>query len=742
MGLYSANNKNNRRCSSADGFSLLPSALQPRLFSSLLRSSSLSPSSSLLPSSLLFCLLSILLIPIFCNNNIALATTSTLNLTIDNAALALDIKPISTNGTFASSSNLTIGANTNNYTGYILKIAAKTANDRNLSEKGNNNNNNTTYFAPIPTATTLTSFSDDTASGAVYNNKWGYLPSRYCTTTEIDNTPTTKCSNNSNNTYLPAPDTTGDILDITSNANASTATSDNNNYTIAIGARATTSTKASTYEGTFIIQMVANATPYTITYNKNTEDTVDNMPANETSSVIGDIATISNTVPKRDGYILTGWCTEAVADNSTCDAPYTQYAAGGTYTLDQTAATNNLELYAMWKLPTLYDKVAAMSKGKQTDLTQLQASITKPTSADYTRDTSNSGVYEYNASLFGDASDAANTSTIYYYRGILENATSTYGSNGSAVTYPNYVVLSNAGNKSNLTTTDTCWRIVRTTGSGGVKMIYNGTWTGSTCANAQGNAQVTTSAFNSSYNSIVYVGYTYNSNYTNNSSTNGVSPDVVFGNGSSPTTNNVRSTIKTYIEDTWYPSSLAAYTNILEPSAGYCNDRSYYGSTTGTTLEEIQATISASGDAYFGARNRNSVDNSVGPSLNCTRGDVDVYRYVANSSGLSNELKVPAALLTADEAALAGSGRFSGNPTTYSTNSYLCSGDIFWLLSPTARLGGGAYVIYPSSSGSLNGNVVSYTTGVRPAISLTSETTAASGTGIATDPWIVNPLAP
>lgn len=675
-------------------------------------------------------------------NNLTYATTSTLNLTIDNATLALDIKPISTNGTFASSSNLTIGANTNNYTGYTLKIAAKTANDRNLSDKDSNNNNNTTYFAPIPTATTLTSFSDDTASGAAYNNKWGYLPSRYCTTAEIDNTPTTTCSNNNNNTYLPAPDTTGDILDITSNANASTATSDNNNYTIAIGARATTSTKASTYEGTFIIQMVANATPYTITYNKNTEDTVDNMPANEASSVIGDIATISNTVPKRDGYILTGWCTVAVADGATCDSPNTKYNIGGTYTLDQTAASNSLNLYAMWKIPTLYDKVAAMSKGKQTDLTQLQAPITTPTSADYTQDTSNSGVYEYNASLFGDASDTANTSTIYYYRGILENVTSTYGSDGSAVTYPNYVVLSSASDKSNLAKTDTCWRIVRTTGSGGVKMIYNGKWTGSTCANSQENAQVTTRAFNSSYNSIVYVGYTYNSNYTNNSSINGVSPDVVFGNGSSPTTNDVRSTIKAYIEDTWYPSNLTAYTSILESNAGYCNDRSYYGSTTGTTLEEMQTTISTSGDTYFGARNRNFVDNSVGPTLNCTRGDVDIYRYVADSSGLSNELKVPTALLTADEAALAGSGS-SGNPTTYSANSYLRSGNYFWLLSPYYRHSGGyAYEFFLNSFGRLYSYSVSHSYGVRPAISLKPGTTAASGTGIATDPWIVNPLAP
>lgn len=59
---------------------------------------------------------------------------------------------------------------------------------------------------------------------------------------------------------------------------------------------------------------------------------------------------------------------------------------------------------------TLYETVASMSKGTQT-LAQLRTAITA----------SNSGVYEYDASVFGTASDAANTSKIYYYRGILDN---------------------------------------------------------------------------------------------------------------------------------------------------------------------------------------------------------------------------------------------------------------------------------------------------------------------------------
>ena len=311
-----ANKSNNRRCFSANGFSLLPLALRPRLF----------------------CLVALLVMIVFIStlsNDSVSATASTLTLTVGSNTLSLNLKPVSPNGTFASSSNLDIGARTNNYTGYTLKIAAETAADRTLSDTNGNS------IAPISTAINLATFSGEDST--TYNNQWGYLPSRYCT----DGEDATTCTNNTVN-YYPAPSTTGDVLDITGNANTEDET-----YTVAIGARATTSTKASTYEGTFVIQMVANNTPYSITYNKNTLDTVENMPANVDSDVYGEIATISDSIPTRSGYIFTGWCTVAVADNTQCESPNAKYTAGGAYTLDQTAATNSLELYAMWGDPPI-----------------------------------------------------------------------------------------------------------------------------------------------------------------------------------------------------------------------------------------------------------------------------------------------------------------------------------------------------------------------------------------------------
>ena len=400
----------------------------------------------------------------------------------------------------------------------------------------------------------------------------------------------------------------------------------------------------------------------------------------------------------------------------------------GTYNITLTflAVTNE------WADPNpLYGKVEALAlaKGGGTAVTQSLSDLRTVNAA-------SSGVYLYNSSVFGAASDVAGGYPIYYYRGILDSnldgTSSTYGSNGDGATWPNYVKLAN----------NTCWRIVRTTASGGVKMIYNGTW-GATntnsCANSQANAQVTTQAFNSSYNSIVYVGYTYNSNYTTNANTNNVAPDTVFSSGSTPTSNNTRSTIKTYIEDTWWPSVMGnTYLSMMEPNAGYCNDRSYYGTTTGTTLAQIQSPISTSGTVYFGARNRHFVNDSVGPTLNCTRGDVDLYRYVSGSAGTSNQLKVPAALLTADEAALAGSGRSSGNPTAYNYNSFLRSGSTFWLLSPGHRYSNGnARGFFLYSNGYLDFDSVFNAYGVRPVVSISHETNVTGGTGTATDPWTV-----
>ena len=413
-----------------------------------------------------------------------------------------------------------------------------------------------------------------------------------------------------------------------------------------------------------------------------------------------------------------------------------------------------IDLYAIWYRPpiVLYDEVASMTKGTQSR-TDLQASIT----------TSNSGVYTYNSSVFGadtDGTKSDNTkATIYYYRGILDSSysSSTYGSSGNGALSPNYVILSTTGTKA---TSDTCWRIIRTTGSGGVKMIYNGKWTGSTCANAQNNAQIGASYYNSTSSTnaraIANVGYTFNSYGTSTSTTNNTAPNTLFGSDSSFSGNSNNSTIKNTVES-WYNSTsnsnLSNFTNILEPNAGFCNDRLVRSSQNGTsvpsTLRPVGSTSGTGTNAYFAGNQRNLYNStSMIPSLGCSRvgntapsrSTVDVYS-TSTASGGNGQLSRPIALITADELSFAGAGSQTANQgSAYSGSSFVRSGNSFWTMTPSYRSTSNSratMMIYSYSSGYLNSASMYTSYDVRPVISLKEGTTATDGSGTAADPWIV-----
>ena len=621
--------------------------------------------------------------------------------------------PPSAEGKFADSGDETISVSTTHAAGYVLKVKASSATDL-------KNSSGTTGFTSISSA-----ISAETFDTSAYNGKWGYKPS--------------KLNSTANTNYLPAPTTSGSTIDSVSSAT-------NNKYTVSIGARANINTAIDSYSNTFVFTVTANPTPYKITYNANTTDTVSNMPSNISSTTSGNV-TISSTEPTREDYLFQGWCTAQVADGASCTG--TSYAAGGTFEIDQTASSNNLTLYAMWKMPQkLYDAVAAMSKGKNTDSASgfSWTSIT----------TATSGVYEWDGKTAGNGTDSnGGDKVIYFYRGILDNTTGSYGSDGDAGAYPNYVILQSGSNKA---TTDTCWRIVRTTSTGGVKMIYNGlygaTTTGS-CANATTKAQTTTSVFNNSsatvagksytglqYQNIHAVGYTYTSSVAAGTTTTKTPAQLFGASGNDTTTNDKSSIIKQYIED-WYGSTLTAYTSILEGDAGYCQDRRLNTSTTWTSaMSESSNTIVPYGTTglttyYFGAYPRNTQSSTFNPLLTCPRGKVDLYSYSGDAGNGNGQLKYPVALLTADEATMAGSG-WSSSTGAYNANSFLRSGSNFWLLSPYRRYSNGfalGFSLY--SNGYLDYNYVGYAYGVRPAISLSPGTNVASGSGTATDPWVV-----
>ena len=327
----------NRRCFSANGFSLLPLALRPRLF----------------------CLVGLVIgaiinLIMYSNFTFALdpcvdSTAPCLNVSMVNS-ISLDLKPISPTGTFAKSDTTTntVGVMTNYFAGYTLGIAASStgADAANLIQAAGESNEQTVVgrISSIGTVTGVTGtgiteqeFSN--ASNTQYNNTWGY---------KVTNLDTTTSTN-----YLPAPTNTTSIsMDTTNAANANTA----NNYNIAIGARVDAEIPKGSYTNTFVVQVVANPIPYEITFDKGNagEGEVSGLPTTLNDSTVADSITLPNTKPTRSGYVFAGWCSVMpVASGSTDSCSGNIYYQDGTgdrtFTINQTGSNTDITLYAMWQ---------------------------------------------------------------------------------------------------------------------------------------------------------------------------------------------------------------------------------------------------------------------------------------------------------------------------------------------------------------------------------------------------------
>ena len=274
------------------------------------------------------------------SNAFAEAKKATLTLGVSTDTLSVDILP-GANGAFGKSSDAAITVRTDNFTGYTLSIAASN-NTTSLTDSSNHE------IYTLNSAVSEATFSD--SSGTAYNDKWGYKPSQY-----IDNSGSTPQTITNNTNFLPSPTTTGDLLDITHVANSS-----NNTYTLSIGARVSSSLPAGSYSNTYIIRAVSNNIVYSITYDENAEDTVNNMPSPnpQSAEIAGDTSAaqsytvLSSATPTRTGYTFRGWCDVAttndpITGNQTCGG--ITYAANSNYGIDQTIDNTNITLHAIWE---------------------------------------------------------------------------------------------------------------------------------------------------------------------------------------------------------------------------------------------------------------------------------------------------------------------------------------------------------------------------------------------------------
>ncbi len=263
--------------------------------------------------------------------------TPVITLSTTNNTATVDIVINNALGVFASSTTegtASFDVTTDNATGYTLSIVA----DDNAGLLSDDSGTETHTIASISDKLAESAFNN-----SAYNNKWGYKPNKYYDTTNNQ----TVTNTGSGAVYLPSPTTVATTLDKTSAANA-----EGNEYTIALGVRADYGTVDGTYTNTFNLIATGNPVPYIIAYNKNTNDTVTNMPITQSSSTNADYVALASETPARSGYIFLGWCPSQPTNNNGIDiCSGTVYQPGDDYGLDHTTTTNDT-LYAMWQSGT------------------------------------------------------------------------------------------------------------------------------------------------------------------------------------------------------------------------------------------------------------------------------------------------------------------------------------------------------------------------------------------------------
>ena len=264
----------------------------------------------------------------------AVAKQSTLSVDISTHSVNLNASV----GTFGKTEDVVIDVSTDNYTGYTLSFVA--VGSTSLISEHN------IEIESITSAIDETTFS----TGTTYDGMWGYKPSQYITTSNNVNTV------NLNTDYLPVPDSTGVILDVTSAANST-----ENEYTIGFAAKIAQDQAAGAYTYSYNIVAVANTIVYNVTYDEDSNETIRSMPNPRTQ-----VLTIDGGTPTAESYAplnpsiptmvngtlsFGGWCTVPTTYNSTTgsyECSGTTYAAGAGYPIDQTIAAN-ITLYAIWE---------------------------------------------------------------------------------------------------------------------------------------------------------------------------------------------------------------------------------------------------------------------------------------------------------------------------------------------------------------------------------------------------------
>ena len=369
-------------------------------------------------------------------------------------------------------------------------------------------------------------------------------------------------------------------------------------------------------------------------------------------------------------------------------------------------------------------------------------------------DTNGKGIYEI-------ASTKDDAYPIYYYRGAVTNNNVKFGG--------------------------FCWKAIRTTDTGGVKMIYNGLPDGDgNCTNTTGSStRIGMSPFGSDSTSLAYVGYMYGSIYSKSyksvASTSYVFGNgVTYANGNYTLTNTITNSGSLSTDYTLNNNHYTCFSTGTSCSSVYyiystssynayyitltngkkiedALDEMFMNTTNSTAKTQIETWYNTNLSNYtsfiedtvycndrsigdlagwnpdggdtttnllFGPQYRR-VNNS--PSLVCSR---VLDRFTVSSSNGNGALTYPVGLITLDEVMYAG-GTSKANSTYY-----LYTSQRFWTLSPMVFHTNDT-VAFVDNNGRIDWIEVLYGLTLRPVISLKSTNIVESGDGTQNNPYVI-----
>ena len=333
--------------------------------------------------------------------------------------------------------------------------------------------------------------------------------------------------------------------------------------------------------------------------------------------------------------------------------------------------------------------------------------------------------------LYNIIKDNADTTTVIDYK-IRSGASGTNGIYMTTQTEDNVPVYYFRGDadkvNNNIIFNNMCWKIIRTTETGGIKIIYNGTPTDGKCETQTGETtQIGTNPWNTKSDDAAYVGYMFGINNAGSSKSK-----------EEAQTNSSESSLKTYLEN-WFKNNLLNYNDYLEDTI-FCNDRSTVAFDSNKIGNDYYSSYGSLGygnnNILYGVTYRAWIySKTPNPSLTCKNQN---DKFTVDSKNGNGMLKYPVGLITSDEGILSGFNTYSSNESDYlDISNYLYTGISFWTFSAVGmNINSSAAVGNIGDDGGIHGSYVFDSIGVRPVVSL-KKGTFVTGSGTTTNPYIV-----